>query len=362
MVGKIGLFQNIPAQVVSKPVVSKAVKLSVDAPVFNEQVAHNTPIEPGIAIGGLIALGLGAAAALATRKIKAGKVLSELKFKEQVSKVYDEGWTRLLADTGEQVGSMKKPELDFSVPNTTINVACARYNSSENKMHINLDFFKKHNYFVYTESGGRIKIPAKNEVLFSQEEISQMRADRLIDEAFKVKKATREEMLLAIQTLLAHEQRHVAQIHTILNDSTLGPEKMIGILVKDIMKKNQGISLETAMEQAMREAPYWVNYDKRGSISNRVLGTKISYNDTNLKLSGKIIEDSLEDAYTSVVANDAYRLNLLELDANAWANHCLSQINTPPEGCSSEFFAGLKLASSHIKQQTRDFFSTATLI
>lgn len=363
MVGKIGLYPNTNSGMVRKLTSASAGAISSSMPMIPEQIHPanaGAGIEPHkLAIGGLIALGVGAAVALVTRKIKSTKALTE--FKGKISKIYDEGWERLVAETGEYVGSMKKPELDFSMPNTTINVASARYNSSENKIHINLDFFKKHNCFVYTESGGKIKIPAKNEVLFSKEEISQMRADGLIDETFKVKKVTQEEMLLAIQTSLAHEQRHAVQLHTALNDSTLGPEKMIGILVKDIMKKNRGMTAEKAMEQAMREAPYWVNYDKRGSLPNRALVTKIPYNDTSLKLSGKTIADSLE-AYTGSVANDAYRLNLLELDANAWANHCLSQINAAPVGCSIEFLACLKLATSHIEQQTKDFLSRATLI
>lgn len=361
MVGKIGLFQSIPAQVVSKPVVSKAVALSADASVFHEQVVHNTPIDSRIAIGGLIALGVGAAAALVTRKIKAGKVLSELKFKEQVSKLYDEGWERLVAETGEQVGPMKKPELQFSLNNKTTDITVASYKSSENIIHIDLDFFKKHNYFVYVDSGGRIKIPAKNEVLFSKEEIAQMRVDGIIDETFKVKKVTQEEMLLAMQTLLAHEQRHAVQMHTALNDSTIGPEKLLGILVEDLMRKNRYQTITEPMEQAIKQAPYWANYDKSGSIPNRVLVTKIPYKDTSLKLSGKTIKDSLE-AYSGSVANDAYHFNLLELDANAWANHCLSPMSEPPIGCSREFFEGLKLASSHIEQQTNDFFTRATLI
>lgn len=361
MVGKIGLFQHIPQQAVNRPVTSNVIALSAGAPVLHDQTVHSTTLDPKIAIGGLIALGFGAATVLVTRKIKAGKVLSELRFKEQISNVYDAGWERMIADAGEQVGSMKKPELHFDLNNNASkDITTTRYNSSENKTHINLDFFKTHNYFVYAEKGGEIRVPDMGGVcLYSKDEIEIMRANGCIDDTFKVKKATKEEVLFAIESGLWHEQRHSAQIHTVLNDFTLGPEKMVAILAKDYM--NKGMSAEKAMEKAIEDAPYWVNYAKGELIPNRSLTTKIPYRDTNLKISGQTIADSVE-AYSGAVANDSYCLNLLELDANAWTHHCLSQVKELPAGCSREFFEGIKASYARVEQQAKEFLSRATLI
>lgn len=368
MVGKIGLSSSINSSIVRKPLTASAAMLSsATVPsVFQENITHVTANHAGIephklAIGALAAVGIGALAALVTKKFKAGKVLSDLKFKEQISKIFDESWQTLVKEVEDQVGHMKKPELDFNMPDTTKNITLARYNSSENKINVNLDFFKTYNNFVYSKSGGKIKLPEGGEICYSTAEIAQMRADGIIDDTFKVRKLSQAEMLLAIKSSIFHEQRHAAQLHAILNDSDLGPEKLMGILVKQIMKEKPHLSVDEAISEASKEAPYWVNYDKSHSHPGRNLKSKIPYIDTHLNMDARILAKNIED-YSGAVANDAYRLNFLELDANAWAYHCLNQIKKAPQGCRMELLEGLKIKRSIIEQQVREFLTRAVLL
>lgn len=368
MVGKIGLPLSINSDIARKPLTTSVAMLSsATVPyVFQENITHATVNHAGIephkvAIGALATLGIGLLAALVTKKFKAGKVLSELKFKEQISKVYDESWQTLVKEVEDQVGHMKKPELDFNMPDTTKNITLARYNSSENKINVNLDFFKTHNNFVYSKNGGKIKLPEGGEICYSTAEIAQMRADGIIDDTYKVRKLSQAEMRLAIKSSLLHEQRHAAQLHAILNDSDLGPEKLMGILVKQTMKEKPHLSVDEAISEATKESPYWVNYDKSHSRSGRGLKSKIPYNGTHLQMDAKTFAKCLED-YSGAVANDAYHLNFLELDANAWAYHCLDKIKTPPQNCSPDFFEGLKASKSVIEQQVREFLARAVLL
>lgn len=280
----------------------------------------------------LISLVLGAAAgivAIGHRQLKLYKL------KKEIQTHYDKAWKYVSKGFNQAKLQIEKPKIKYySDPEAK---SYGGYISGQNVVRLNLHEFESREFVVYKNEGQKIEFkPDNGFLLFNSKEIEQMKKDKLVDESWKIRNATKAERMFTMNAIIAHEQRHCVQYHFLLDNSEFGPECFLKNFADKLREKAPHWSEEEAIRLAVKHNPYWANYKPKGNTKDLGLvfptlvnGQEVGFNAQELARNHAQYDKTNLDKYFS---------NALELDARAFEIEYLSRKDVQ-SGCAEDFVA-----------------------
>lgn len=286
-----------------------------------------------ILIGTLLLGAAGVATALIFKKINAGSEVGKLK--KTVTNIFNETWEDVLKKSGAEDLKLKKPSLKISYDKEENELG--HYAICDNSITINMHHLNTYEYVVRKDK----KFMAKGTTLpfHTMEQVEQLKKDGKIDSSWTVQKLTQAEKLFYLRHVIAHEQRHCLQFHSILNDADYGPRFLLEASAKKLKEKYPEKSPDELMKIAKQIYPYFTKFKNSGTKRGInltlpgengprkvIYGSKDfaqNYTEYNSKFDGKVLPSE-------------YDLNLLEIDANNFASKYLDLNKQNQEGCSED--------------------------
>ena len=294
-------------------------------PNFEAQSGKNKQKENSHKVfwGALLLGAVGVATALIVKKIKANSELTKLK--KEIETFYNKSWDDLMKymnrDTNSTNLQIEKPNLKFF--STKNNETLGNYVPNTNDIELNLHHLKQDMYLSYNDT--QISIA-------SLEDLEKLRKDKVIDDSWTIKKLNDKEKVFVQAHVIAHEQRHCVQYHTVLNDINYGPEFLLKDKAKQIKESMPNLSQEELMKLAKKVSPYWVNFKPKGKLKNIKLLLPIRLKNGNeVYFTTESFARNISE-YTSKDRNK-YDMNSLEIDANIFACLYLKTNKPIQEGC-----------------------------
>lgn len=281
-------------------------------------------------------LGAGAltvAGVLIHKHIKVNKV--ENKLEQEVRGLYDKAWEYTSNCFDKDKIKIEKPELKyFSEPDSK---SYGHYNPANNIIKLNLDKFEKMEFLVHKGKGEKIEFMETNGFpLLSSKDIEKLKKEGVLDNTWTIKKASHSEKLFALGATIAHEQRHCAQYHLILNDSDFGADYLLRDIAAKTREQNPKVSEEEAMKLARNLHPYWANFKPKSNVNKLTLRLPARLNGQSIGLSTAHFVKN-HATYTTKDMEE-YLSNTFEVDARAFSWAFL-KIKENQKGVSDEVLA-----------------------
>lgn len=291
------------------------------SPAQNEQDSKTKERKTALITG--VVLGIVGAAALFIYK--------RGKYNKDFTKIFDKTWENVSKDFNKEGMKIKKPFLGFFSSKKADEWAA--YMPGGNDIIINLHKFNNYEYFVYKSGNGRTRFQSMGGIpLFNTEGIEKLKKDKIIDDSWIIEKANHAEKMFCWNYLIAHEQRHCAQFHVMLNDSKVGPEGLLKDVADKLRKSKSGLSEEEAMKIAKRRYPYWTNFKTNGKFENVYLTMhNVTQDGKHILLGSKhLARNAAEYTFEDL---EKYKLNSLEMDANTFAENYVRSNKEIQQGC-----------------------------
>lgn len=265
------------------------------------------------------ALFLGAAGVATAMIIKKTSATNELnKFKKEFKGLYDQTWDDIVKHFDSKNLKIEKPELKIIKDEKSTELA--RYIKANNSIEINshlVNKYKPYEYAIFNVEKDMV-FARGNFPLHTLEEIEKLKKDGLIDSSWTIQKLNPKEKELYTKFMLAHEQRHCLQLHTVLNDSNYGSKFLLEDEAKHLKTKNPKLNDLEAMEHAKKNSPYLANFKPINNKSNLMLSCPVKYDEKQIFFTTKNFAKNITE-YTSKDAQK-YDMNSLEIDANIFAS------------------------------------------
>jgi len=278
----------------------------------------------------LLGLGALAVASLGIAFLPKMKNFAEsVKLKREFKRIYNNIWTEV-SQTFEQKGlKIVKPSLGFSKDEKSINIGA--YRPGSNKIIINLHQYNSYEYIIHRNKSF---LARGNMTLHTLEEVEKLKKKGSIDSSWTVKKLNQSEKMFFFTHVMAHEQRHCAQFHLVLNDANFGPDFLLKHIAKNLKQKNPTKTSGELMKQAKLDCPYWANFKAPKKLTKLSLKAPITHNNHRIRFFARDFASNFE-RYTSKNW-DKYRLNVLEIDANAFSANYLTKNKKFQTNCDKE--------------------------
>lgn len=278
------------------------------------------------------AIGLGSAIALA---IIGKKEFPMLKLKFQVKRSYDKIWKDMVKDFDKANLQIEKPKLKFSFDKNSN--TWRHYDFRTNSIEMNLHHLKNKEYLIYKGEGKNRVFRTAGEPFFNLNDIEKMKEEGKWDNSLSIKKATLAEKLFYSNAKIAHEQRHCAQFHLILNDSQFGPNFLLKDTVDKLKKIKPNLSEEELLNLAKKDNPYLANFKPKRDVTNLHLTLQATVEGKEHVFMTKNFARNFSE-YTDKDL-DKYAINSLEIDANAYAWTYLKFNKEIQKGCGEDVLA-----------------------
>lgn len=278
------------------------------------------------------AVALGSAIGLA---IIGKKEFPMLKLKFQVKRSYDKIWKDVVKDFDKANLQIEKPKLKFSF-NKNSNT-WGHYDFRTNSIEMNLHHLKNKEYLIYKGDGKSRIFRSGGEPFFNLNDIEKMKEEGKLDSSWSIKKATLAEKLFYSNAKIAHEQRHCAQFHLILNDSQFGSNFILKDTVEQLKKIKHNLSEEELLNLAKNESPYLANFKPKRDVTNLHLTLQATVEGKKHVFMTKNFARNFSE-YTDKDLNK-YNINSLEIDANAYAWTYIKFNKEIQKGCGDDVLA-----------------------
>lgn len=293
-------------------------------------------------------------AAMTTVGIIAHKQIEIHKLKVKISKSFDEVWKNIVKDIDTNKFQIEKPKLEYFSEENKNSSVLAYYCADDNVVRINFPKFQNDEYIVYNYDK-KLAISSGNNSLFPASEIEVMRQKGEIDNSWTIKKVSDKEKMLNLASIIAHEQRHCVQYHYLLNDADYGADYILRkkfALSKEI---NQNLSKEEIETWKKINSPYLFGFKPKKQIRGLNMPTNIIYNNKRFSISTKSLDKHNALSRKGKESDDKYALNLLEIDANAFAANYLKKHPEHQKGCDKIIAqtivdSGTIMSSQHLEK------------
>lgn len=254
-----------------------------------------------------------------SRLSKIKSLVEKTTLKKEFKTRFDNIWNEVSKDFEQKGLKIEKPQLNFSKNEDLKNLGS--YFPTHNKVSLNLSYFNNIEYIAYKKNGR--KIERFYNFPLSEKELTKLKSKNKINDNWTIKKLNENEKLFFFTHVMSHELRHCAQFHLILNDSAYGAKFLLKNLAKKLKVNNPNSTNEELMELAKTSAPYWAKFKPSQILSNLSINAPITHDNRKVRFYTSAFARHYE--HYNKNSYDKYRLNALEIDANAFASAYLNK-------------------------------------
>lgn len=270
-------------------------------------------------------------AAMAAIGIIAHKQIELYKLKTKISKSYDEIWKEVIKGVNTSKLQIEKPKLEYFSENKKNASVLAYYCADDNIVKINFSKFQNNEYIIYNYDK-KLAISGNNS-LFSLSDIEIKKKNGEIDDSWTIKKVSEKEKMLNLASIIAHEQRHCIQYHYLLNDADYGADYLLKKKFALSEERNKNLSAEEIKRWKKINSPYLFSFKPKKENRHLMMPTTIVYDGKHFGISTKSLSKHNVLSRSKEEERNKYKINILEIDANAFASKYLKNHPELQKGC-----------------------------